>query len=69
MDDQEKINDGYADRVANSLKAKSKMDKNKSTAKTNKVWMWFGVIVLIAILLWWLFSIGIFDAIVGTTNG
>ncbi len=69
MDDKEKQVDAYADRVANSLKAKSHMNKNNSTKKTNKLWMWFGVIVLIAILLWWLFSIGIFDAIIGTTNG
>ncbi len=61
--------EGYQDQIANSIKAKGKMRKNDSIRKTNRIWLWLGVLVLIFILLWWLFSIGTFDALVGTTNG
>lgn len=33
--------------------------------RSNKWWIWFGILVLIFILLWWLWTVGIFgDAII-----
>ena len=61
--------EGYQDQIANGIKAKGKIRKNDSIRKTNRIWLWLGVLVLIFILLWWLFSIGTFDALVGTANG
>lgn len=54
---------------AEGLKAEGKMRKENSTKRINKLWLWLGIIVLIIILVWWLFSIGTFEAIVGTANG
>ena len=61
--------EGYQDQIANGIKANGKIRKNDSIRKTNRIWLWLGVLVLIFILLWWLFSIGTFDALVGTANG
>lgn len=35
--------------------------KNKERRIINKVWLWIGVIILVAILLYWLFAIGTFE--------
>lgn len=60
---------GYENRIAEGLKAQAKMEENKHRAKNNRLWLWLGVLILVAILLWWLFTIGTFDALVGTANG
>ncbi len=36
---------------------------------SKKTWMWIGVLVLIAILFFWLFSIDIFESSEGVING
>lgn len=38
-------------------------------SNTKKIWMWVGVIVLVAILLYWLFSIDILESMSGSING
>lgn len=58
-----------ADMVADSLKAHGRNHKRESTAKTNRLWLWLGVLVLIAILLYWLFSIGIIGSLTDSFNG
>lgn len=55
--------------ISDSLPAEGKRRKNADHRKTNKMWIWFGVLILIFILLWWLYSIGTFEALVGTANG
>lgn len=55
--------------ISDSLPAEGKRQKNVDHRKTNKMWIWFGVMILIFILLWWLYSIGTFEALVGTANG
>lgn len=50
-------------------RANGKERRNNSTRKINKLWLWFGVLVLIFILLFWLFSIGMFEDLAGTING
>ena len=58
-----------ADMIANSMKAEGRERHRENTRKINRLWLWLGVLVLIAILLYWLFSIGIFESISGVTNG
>ena len=54
---------------AQRLRADGKVRKNNGTRKVNRLWLWFGVLILIFILLWWLYSIGPFEALTGVTNG
>lgn len=61
--------EGYMAPEAEGLKADGKIRKENGTRKTNRLWLWLGIIILIFILVWWLFSIGTFSDIIGTTNG
>lgn len=54
---------------ANGLRADGKKRHNKSTRKINKLWLWLGVLILIFILLWWLWTLGTFADLTGATNG
>lgn len=69
----EKIKQGNeavnADMIANSMKAEGRLRHRENTRKINRLWLWLGVLVLIAILLYWLFSIGIFKVLSGVSNG
>lgn len=55
--------------TADSLRAEARNNKRNDTRKTNRLWLWLGVLVLVAILLWWLFSIGILEDLAGVFNG
>ena len=55
--------------VAGSLRADARNKSNMRTRKTNRMWLWFGVLILIFILLWWLYSIGTFEDLIGVANG
>lgn len=57
------------DQIAGSLPAEGKNRKRMGTNKTNKLWIWLGIIVLIFILLYWLFAIGTFEDLLGYFNG
>ncbi len=61
--------EGLENLEAGQLKANAHNKKNSNTRKTNNMWLWFGVLILVFILLWWLYSIGTFEALIGTTNG
>ncbi len=73
MDSKEKhvkeMEDVNADLMADSLKAAGKNRKRESTRKVNRLWLWFGVLILIAILLYWIFSIGIIGDATNAFNG
>lgn len=58
-----------ADLIAESLPAAGKERKRRHTVKTNRLWLWFGIIVLIFILLFWLFAIGTFGDLADWFNG
>lgn len=58
-----------SDLIADSLKANGKKRKNNSTTRINKLWLWFGILILIVILFWWLFSLGLFGDATGAFNG
>ena len=57
------------DLEAGRLAAEGRNRKRHDTKKVNNLWLWFGVLVLIAILLYWLFSIGIMEDILNYING
>ncbi len=57
------------DQIAGSMPAEGKNEKRNSTGRTNRLWLWLGVIVLIFILIYWLFAIGTFEDIIGYFNG
>lgn len=61
--------EGYMDQEAQGLKAQGKMRRENGVRKSNRLWLWLGILVLIFILVWWLFSIGTFSDIIGTSNG
>lgn len=71
MDKENKHHDHdvRAEEIANSLPAEGKNKKRNSTVKTNKLWLWLGVVVLIFIILYWLFAIGTFEDFLGIFNG
>lgn len=62
-------NNGREDLIAESLTAAGRDRKRNNTRRTNRLWIWLGVLVLIIILLWWLFSIGMFEDMTGVING
>ncbi|MDE6812130.1 MAG: hypothetical protein K2J15_07255 [Muribaculaceae bacterium] len=57
------------DQIAESMPAEGKNHKRKDTVRTNRLWMWLGIIVLIFILLYWLFAVGTFEDMLGVFNG
>lgn len=72
------INNGYENREerraeerrdARELLAKGKNQSRNNSAKINRIWLWLGVIILIFILFYWLFSIGLFEDMIGYING
>lgn len=74
MDKKEKHvreNQGYEtpDQIAESLPAEGKNKKRHNSARTNRLWLWLGIIVLIFILIYWLFAVGTFEDILGVFNG
>lgn len=62
-------NQDNADLIADKLRLDGKKRKRKNTRHINNLWLWFGVIILIFILVWWLWTIGIFGDITGCFNG
>lgn len=57
------------DQIAESMPAKGKNRKREDSVKTNRLWIWLGIIVLIFILLYWLFAVGTFEDLIGYFNG
>lgn len=57
-----------AGEIARSMEAEQKNRQREKTRRMNKLWIWLGVMFLVAILLWWIFSIGFFEDTSGVTN-
>lgn len=66
LERENSVND---DLIAGKLKEDAKNNHNNSTRRINRLWIWFGVLVLIAILLYWIFGIGTVEDLSGVTNG
>lgn len=60
--------DVNSDVIADGLRAEGKDRKRNSTTRINKLWLWLGVLVLIAILIWWLFTYVIAFDVAGDEN-
>lgn len=54
---------------AEELHERARERRNDTVKKMNNWWLWFGVLILIAILIWFLFSIGLFEDASGVING
>lgn len=58
-----------ADIISRSMKAEQREKHRENTRNMNKLWLWFGVLILVAILLWWIMSIGLAEDATGISNG
>ena len=47
----------------------NRQNNDMGTPRTNRLWLWLGVLVLIFILLYWLFAIGTFGDLANWFNG
>ena len=56
------------DQLANSLRAEERNQERGTTGRMNRLWLWLGVLILVAILLWWIFTIGFAEDVTGYTN-
>lgn len=67
MDSKERNqNDQVSDeQIANSLRVDAKKRNQANISKNNRLWLWLGILVLVAILLYCLFSIGLFTSMGG----
>lgn len=67
---QEKENKAFDEmRKAGKNLQESRQDKEVGTQRSNRLWVWLGVLVLIFILLYWLFAIGTFGDLANWFNG
>ena len=67
-DNRSKHEADNAEMIARSMEAEQKNKQREKTRRMNKLWLWLGVMFLVAILLWWIFSIGFFEDTSGVTN-
>ena len=51
-----------ADLIAESMLAEQKNKQRETTKKMNRLWIWLGVLLLVAILLWFIFGLGLFES-------
>lgn len=70
-DDKENVSghQEFTNEESRRLRTKSKIRHNNYLRKVNGLWIWLAVLVLIFILLWWLYTIGTFEALSGAING
>ena len=63
MDSKEKNQNDQvnADQIANSLRVDAKKRTQETISKNNRLWLWLGILVLVSILLYCLFSFGLFS--------
>ena len=57
-----------ADNIAESLRVNAKNRRNANAAKNNRLWLWLGILVLVAILLYAIFSLGLFEGMSHATG-
>ena len=67
-DNRSKHEADNAEMIARSMEAEQKNKQREKTRRMNKLWLWLGVMILVAILLWWIFSIGFVEDAQGVTN-
>lgn len=69
--DKKKIEDEAFDAMRNEGKLieEGRERKENGTKKSNNLWIWLGVLVLIFIIIYWLFAIGTFGDLQNWFNG
>lgn len=55
--------------ASDEARARHHIQRNNSVRKTNRLWLWLGVLILVIILVWWLFGIGTAEDAAGVING
>lgn len=53
---------GNEELIARSLEAEQKEKQREHTRRMNKLWIWLGIMFLVAILIWFIFGLGLFEA-------
>lgn len=66
---EERHNHHLPNQTAEDILANGKRHHNHNTGKINRLWLWLGVIILIFILGWWLWTICIAEDVTGVDNG
>ena len=67
---QEKENRAFDEiRHEGKNEQRERRDNDFQPSRTNRLWVWLGVLVLIFILLYWLFAIGTFGDLANWFNG
>lgn len=51
-----------ADMIARSMEAEQRDQQREHTRRMNRLWIWLGVMILVAILIWFIFGLGLFEA-------
>lgn len=59
----------YPVEEAHKLKSRDKKRREKHASQINGLWIWLGIIILVFILIWWLWTIGIFDNLESMIKG
>ena len=54
---------------AELLRARGRKRHNENMRRVNQLWIWLGVLFLVFILLWWVWSIGTFEDLAAFFNG
>lgn len=52
-----------------NIRKSRRNDNDLQPSRSNRLWVWLGVLVLIFILLYWLFAIGTFGDLANWFNG
>lgn len=57
------------DATQEELHAAGRNVQREGKGRSSRLWIWLGVIVLVFILIYWLFTLGVIEDIIGITNG
>ena len=61
MERDERQNTDNADQIAKSMLAEEKEKQRESTRRMNRLWIWLGVLFLVAILIWFMYFLGFLE--------
>ncbi|MCM1377803.1 MAG: hypothetical protein NC097_00735 [Clostridium sp.] len=57
------------DATREELRAEGRSAQREGKSRSSRLWIWLGVIVLVFILIYWLFTLGVIEDVIGITNG
>ena len=61
MERDERQNTDNADQIAKSMLAEEKEKQRETTRRMNRLWIWLGVLFLVAILIWFMYFLGFLE--------